>query len=159
MPSIACDRIGVDISPQLPLEDAIEWAARNSVSLVDVQLDTGRNNVTSFDRMRASAIRNACDKHAIRLGLHTLSAVNVAEYAPLVAETVDAYLRAYVDAAERLGAGWIVVHAGFHFTTDVSLRRQAALERLRRIAGYAEKKAFVLLLENLNKEPCDAEVH
>ena len=79
MPSIAPGRIGIDVSRQLPLEDAVTWAAQNRVSLVDVQLDIGRNNVTSFDRARASAICNACDKHAIRLGLHTLSAVNVAE--------------------------------------------------------------------------------
>ena len=51
------------------------------------------------------------------------------------------------------------MHAGFHLTADVSLRRQTALERLLRIADYAEKRAIVLLLENLNKEPRDAEVH
>ena len=158
MPSIARSRIGIDFGRQLPLEDAIDWAARRGVSLVDVQLDTGRNHVTSFDGPRADAVRLSCDKHAIHLGLHTLSAVNVAEYAPLVAEAVDAYLAAYVDAAARLGAGWIVVHAGYHFTADAALRRQASLERLRRIADYAESKAVVLLLENLNKEPRDAEV-
>ena len=37
----------------------------------------------------------------IRLGLHTSSAVNVAELAPLVGDAVDAYLQAYVDAAVR----------------------------------------------------------
>jgi sugar phosphate isomerase/epimerase len=95
----------------------------------------------------------------VRLGLHTLSAVNVAEYAPFVGDAVDAYLRAYVDAAERLGAGWIVVHAGFHFSADVGQRMQAGVDRLRRVADYAEGKSVVLLLENLNKEPADAEVH
>ena len=36
------------------------------------------------------------------IALHTLSAVNVAEISPFMSEAVDAYLRAYVDAAKRL---------------------------------------------------------
>ena len=78
---------------------------------------------------------------------------------PLVAPAVDAYLQAYIDAAVLLGAEWIVVHAGFHFSADIPQRMQAALDRLRRVADYAERKSVLLLLENLNKEPEQAEVH
>ena len=153
------DRIGIDIGRKLRLEDAIDWAASNGVGIIDVQLDTGDNAFTTFDAARARAIRAACEKHRIKLGLHTLSAVNVAEYAPLVGEAVDAYLKAYVAAAAMLGAGWIVVHAGFHFTDDVAMRMRTGLERLQRVVAYAETKGARLLLENLNKEPKDAEVH
>ena len=152
-------RIGIDIGRKLRLEDAIAWAAANDVRIIDVQLDTGDNAFTKFDATRARGIRTACDKHGIQLGLHTLSAVNVAEYAPLIGEAVDAYLQAYVDAAALLGAGWIVVHAGFHFTDDIPLRMRTGLERLQRTAAYAETKSARILLENLNKEPPDAEVH
>ena len=153
------NRIGIDVGRKLRLEDAIGWAGANGVQSIDVQLDTGANIVTSFDASRTRDIRAACDKHGIQLGLHTSSAVNVAEYAPLVSEGVDAYLRAYVDAAVLLGAGWIVVHAGFHFTDDIPMRMQTGLARLQRIVAYAENKNVRLLLENLNKEPNDAEVH
>ena len=159
MPTIPPARIGIDVGRKLPLEQAITWAASNDVGIIDIQLDTGANVVTSFDPPRAHAIRRSCDHHDIRLGLHTLSAVNVAEYAPLVADAVDAYLHAYIDAAVLLGAEWIVVHAGFHFSADIPQRMQAGLDRLRRVADYAEKKSVLLLLENLNKEPPDAEVH
>jgi sugar phosphate isomerase/epimerase len=159
MSTIAPARIGIDIGRKLPLEDAIIWAAANSVGIIDIQLDTGANVVTRFDAPRSHAIRRSCDHHDIRLGLHTLSAVNVAEYAPLVADAVDAYLRAYIDAAVLLGAEWIVVHAGFHFSADIPQRMQAGLDRLRRVADYADRKSILLLLENLNKEPPDAEVH
>ncbi len=64
-----------------------------------------------------------------------------------------------MDLALRLGAGWIVVHAGYHFTSDVERRKQAALERLKRAAAYAERTGVQLLLENMNREPDDAEVH
>ena len=43
------DRIGVDVGRKLRLEDAIEWAARNEVRHIDIQLDTGANAVTLFD--------------------------------------------------------------------------------------------------------------
>jgi sugar phosphate isomerase/epimerase len=153
------DRIGVDIGRRLKLEDAIEWAARHELRGIDIQLDTGANALTSFDDARARAVRASCEKHGIHLGLHTLSAVNVAEYSPYVGEAVDQYLRAYVDASGKLGAAWIVVHAGYHFTTDKALRMTAGLERLKRLVDYAERHRAVLLLENLNKEPADAEVH
>lgn len=159
MTLIPADRIGIDVGRKLRLEDAVTWAAENGVGIIDIQLDTGANVVTSFDKARAQAIRRSCEQRGVRLGLHTLSAVNVAEYAPLVADAVDAYLRAYVDAADRLGAGWVVVHAGFHFSADVTQRMQAGLDRLRRTADYAERKSVLLLLENLNKEPPEAEVH
>jgi len=153
------DRIGVDIGRRLKLEDAIEWAARHDVRGIDIQLDTAENALTSFDDARARTVRASCERRGIHLGLHTLSAVNVAEYSPYVGEAVDQYLRAYVDASGRLGATWIVVHAGYHFTADKELRIEAGLERLRRLVDYAERRQAVLLLENLNKEPADAEVH
>jgi sugar phosphate isomerase/epimerase len=109
-------RVGIDIGEKLPLEDAVAWAARHGVRIIDVQLDGGNNAFTRIDAVRAGGIRERCERDGVRLGLHTSSAVNVAELAPLVGDAVDAYLRAYVDAAERLGAGWIVVHAGYHFS-------------------------------------------
>jgi sugar phosphate isomerase/epimerase len=153
------DRIGIDIGRRLKLEDGIEWAAKNGVRYVDIQLDTAANALTMFDDRRAEAVRTLCEKHGIRLGLHTLSAVNVAEYSPYVAEAVDQYLKGYIDIYPRLAAQWIVVHAGYHFSSDKKMRMEAGLERLKRIVDYAEKKGALILLENLNKEPDDAEVH
>ena len=153
------DRIGIDIGRKLRLEDALDWAVRHDVRHIDVQLDTGDNAFTRFDATRAAVIRATCARHGLHLGLHTLSAVNVAEYAPLVAEAVDAYLLGYIDTAALLGSEWVVVHAGFHFTDDVALRMRTGLERLQRAAAYAETKGVRILLENLNKEPPDAEVH
>jgi sugar phosphate isomerase/epimerase len=152
------ERIGVDIGRKMRLEDGLEWAARHGIRYVDIQLDTGPNAFTSFDETRCAAVRARCEALGIALGLHTSSAVNVAEYAPLVSDAVDAYLKAYIDIQMQLSARWIVVHAGFHFTADVPMRTQTALERLQRMVEYAERKGARLLLENLNKEPADAEV-
>ena len=153
------DRIGIDIGRKLALEDAVEWAAAHEVRFVDIQLDTGPNALGTIVERRAAALRTSCERHGIHLGLHTASAVNVAEYAPYVGDAVERYLEAYVDAAVLLGAEWIVMHAGFHFTSDREQRMQAGLDRLRRVAAYAERKGALILLENLNKEPPEAEVH
>ena len=91
--------------------------------------------------------------------MHTLSGVNVAEISPFCRDAVDQYLKAYIDLAPQVGAEWIVVHGGYHFTNCRTIRMQAAIERLKRIAGYAEEKGVLLLLENLNWEPVLAEVN
>jgi sugar phosphate isomerase/epimerase len=64
-----------------------------------------------------------------------------------------------VDIFPKLGASWMVVHAGYHFTKDKAMRMKAGRERLQRVVAHAEKKKALVLLENLNKEPEDAEVH
>ena len=153
------ERIGIDVGRKLPLEEAVSWAAAHRVRFIDVQLDTGANAIDTIDDARAGALRAACERGGIHLGLHTSSAVNVAEYAPHVGDAVERYLEAYIDAAQCLGAEWIVMHAGFHFTSDRDQRMRTGRERLKRIVAYAERKGALILLENLNKEPAEAEVH
>ncbi len=153
------DRIGVDISRRLKLEDAIHWAAQNGLKHIDIQLDTGANALTRFDARRCAAVRKLLDKHGLELGLHTSSAVNVAEYSPLVDDAVTDYLKRYVDLVVQLGASWTEMHAGYHFTKDKAMRMAAGHARLQKIVTYAEKKKALILLENLNKEPDNAEVH
>jgi sugar phosphate isomerase/epimerase len=152
------DRIGVDLGRRMKLEEAVAWAAARGVRYIDIQLDVGENAFTAFDDARCAGVRAACAASGVHLGLHTNSAVNVAEYAPLLDAATDAYLRAYVDIAPRLGAEWVVVHAGYHFTSDVQARMEAGLARLQRLADYAERRGARILLENLNKEPEWAEV-
>lgn len=151
------DRIGVDVGRGMPAEAAIHWAAENGVRYLDVQTDLAPNALATMPA-RASGIRALCEATGVALGLHTLSGVNVAEVSPHVADAADAYLRGYVDLAAATGAGWVVVHAGYHFTGDYAMRRQAGLERLKRATAYAEEHGVFLLLENTNREPKDAEV-
>jgi len=153
------DRIGVDVGRRLSVEDAVQWAIDNGVTYIDCQIDVEPNALQTFGASRCTPIRETCERHGIRLGLHTLSSVNVAEFSPFVGEAVDSYLKAYVDAYVLLGAQWIVVHAGYHFSDDVKMRLEVGLERLKRVVGYAEEKGVRILLENLNREPDRAEVH
>jgi sugar phosphate isomerase/epimerase len=152
------DRIGFDAGSRR-LEDALAWAAEHRFHHVDFNADLGANRLlTAWDDGRIRAVRDTCERHDLHLGLHTSSAVNVAELAPRVAEGVEAYLHANVDLAVRLGCEWLVVHAGFHFSSHVEERSAAALARLQRLTAYAERHGARLLLENLNREPEHAEV-
>ena len=151
------ERIGVDVGRSMPAEDAIRWASTNSVRYLDIQTDLAPNALADMPA-RASGIRSVCAANGIEIGLHTLSSVNIAEVSPFLAEAADAYLCAYIDLAASAGAGWIVVHAGYHFTADYRIRRDAALERLKRASDYAEARGVTLLLENTNREPAEAEV-
>lgn len=152
-------RIGIDVGRRVSVEEGIQWAADNDVRHIDAQTDIDPNALESFNKARCASVRNACEKTGVKLALHTLSAVNVAEFSPFCRDAVDAYLKAYIDLSAELGAEWIVVHGGYHFTACREKRIQTAIERLQRMGDYAEKKDALLLLENLNPEPLLAEVN
>ena len=153
------DRFGIDFGNKIAVEEALAFAARNGVRYVDVRIDVAPNALESFDERRCSALRDAAHAAGVALGLHSLSAVNIAETSPFVRDAADRYLEGYIDVAKRLGAAWVDVHAGYHFSSDYDVRRNASLERLKRAVAYAEKQNVLLLLENLNREPEHAEVH
>lgn len=153
------DRIGIDVGRKLSVEEAIDWAAANDVRAIDVQCDIAPNALESFDDGRCEAIVGLCEARRVRLALHTLSAVNVAEISPFLYDAADQYLTAYIKLAQRLAAKWVIVHGGYHFTADRGLRKDAAIARLSRMATVAARYGVQLLLENLNGEPERAEVH
>ena len=155
------DRIGVDLGGRRRLEDGLAWAAAHDVHYVDACLEGAPdhpNAPASWTAERVAGVRAACERHDIHLGLHSASAINVAETSPLLAAAADEYLRVYMDLAGRLGAEWIVVHGGYHFTGDYAARLAASLDRLQRAAAHAEQRGARLLLENLNREPEHAEI-
>ena len=155
------ERIGVDLGGRRRLEDGLAWAAAHGVHYVDACLEGAPdhpNAPATWTAERVASLRATCVRHRIHLGLHSASAVNVAETSPLLADSAEQYLQTYIDLAGRLGAEWIVVHGGYHFTGDYGARRAASLERLQRAAAHAERSGARLLLENLNREPEHAEV-
>lgn len=151
-------RIGLDFGARLPIDELIGYCIEHDVRTADIRLGDTGNEFSTFSRNRNQDLARRLDKAGISLGLHTLSAVNVAEFAPYLSEAVDEYLTSYIDIADQMGAKWIVVHAGYHFTACYERRKRTALERLQRIGEYAKKRNVRLLLENMNPEPADAEV-
>src|SRR5437016_7805789 len=96
------DRIGMDVGRRLRLEEALEWAAEHEVRWIDIQLDAGANALSSFDDARAAGVRRACERYGVHLGLHTASAVNVAEVAPMAGKAAKGSPRPNSRAPHRL---------------------------------------------------------
>lgn len=152
-------RIGVDLGSRARIEDGIKAAIDHQIIYLDLKIDVAPNAIESLTPERVQAIRDVCEANGIHTGVHTSSAINVAEIAPHVRDGIDRYHYELMDAAKRLGCEWMVVHAGYHFTSDKKVRMEAGLERLKRLSEYAEKIELTLLLENMNREPNDAEIH
>ncbi len=141
------------------LEDGLAWLAEHDFHYTDFNADHSANVLSSWTDERVKSVREFCDKHDIHLGIHTLSAVNISDFSPYMSEAVDAYLAANIDLGKRLGVQRVIVHAGLHQSSELDLRKKASLEHLQRATAYAEKQNVQLLLENLNFEPDNAEVH
>jgi len=153
------DRIGVDLGQRNKIEDGLAAAVKHGIRYLDLKVDVFPNAMESLTPERIKGIRDVCDKHDIHVGIHTASAVNMAEYSPDIRDGAERYMINHMDACKKLGGEWMVIHAGYHFTSDVQLRMEAGLERIKRMVDYAEKIDLTLLLENMNWEPDDAEVH
>jgi hydroxypyruvate isomerase len=144
------ERIGVDLGQRCKIEDGLAAAVQHGIRYLDVKIDVAPNAIETLTPERIKGIRDLCEGEGIHIGVHTMSAVNVAEVAPHVRDGVESYLKGHMDACKKLGGEWMVVHAGYHFTSDVKMRMEAGLERLKRLSGYAEKLDITLLLENMN---------
>ncbi len=151
-------RFGFDAPRHQTLEDSILWAAQNNLPHIDFQADLSPNDIASFDNARVRKVRDLCEKHGVEIGIHPSSAINNAEYVPIMAEAVDEYLFANFDLAVRLNCGWLVGHGGYHFG-DVQRRQAVSLERMKRLVDHAEKTDVIIFFENHNKEPEHAEIH
>jgi sugar phosphate isomerase/epimerase len=152
------NRFGFNASGNQPIEDSIRWAAENSFHYIDFQADLPPNDLASFDTARIRNVRDLCETHGIEIGIHPSSAINNAEYVPILSEAVDDYLFANLDLAARLSCGWLVGHGGYHFG-DVPRRRVAAVERIKRLVDRAERADVTIFFENHNREPEHAEIH
>ena len=60
-------------------------------------MDTSPEAFDAFAPERCAALRTQAEADGITMGLQTLSAVNITEYAPYLAEAADLYLRAYAE--------------------------------------------------------------
>ncbi len=152
------ERIGYDAGTTV-LEEALATAATHDFHYLDFNADQGPNRLDTWTEARMEPVIASCRNNRIILTLHTASSVNVAEFSPYVDTAVDRYLEDNIDLARRLSCHGVVVHGGYHFSSDLDTRMRASLERLKRATTCAEQAGVTLLLENLNFEPEDAEVH
>jgi sugar phosphate isomerase/epimerase len=142
-----------------PLERAIQWATENGFSRLQFNADAPPNYPATFDPARVRAIREQVEREGLELGIHTSSAVNMAEITPVMAAAADEYLRQNLDLAAALGCAYVIGHGGFHFSSDRDSRLDTAVERMQRATEWADQRKLEIHFENHNKEPDQAEIH
>jgi len=142
-----------------PLEQAIRWAVEHGFRRVDFNADNAANYPATFTPERVALIRGLAADHGVAIGIHTSSAVNMAEITPIMAAAADAYVRQNLDLAQALGGTHVIVHGGFHFSSDVEGRFAAGIGRLRLAVSLADERGLELHFENHNAEPEHAEIH
>lgn len=148
----ACSPWGANI------EDDVRWAAANGFAAAAFMTDAGANSLDAWSDDRVAKVRRLASDLKVKLIIHTLSAVNVAEFVPGMRDAVDQYLAANVDLAAKLDAD-VIVHAGMHFSERLDMRMRASIEHIARATKRAESAGVTLFLENMNRGPNDAEVH
>ena len=152
------NRFGFDAPKHKPIEESIQWAADNGFGYIDFQADIPPNDIASFDTARVRTVRDLCEKHDMAIGIHPSSAINNAEYVPIMSEAVDRYLHANLELAAQLGCGWLIGHGGYHFG-DVPQRCKAAIARIQRLVDNAAQAGVTIFFENHNREPELSEMH
>jgi len=142
-----------------PLEQAIRFAVEHGFSRVDFNADNAANYPGTFTPERVALTRSLAAEHGVAVGIHASSAVNMAEITPVMAAAADEYVRQNLDLAQALGGTHVIVHGGYHFTSDVEGRFAASIERLKLAVRLAEERNLELHFENHNLEPKHAEIH
>jgi sugar phosphate isomerase/epimerase len=142
-----------------PVEQAIQFAVEHGFSRVDFNADNAANYPGKFTPERVDLIRSLVAEHGLAIGIHTSSAVNMAEITPVMAAAADEYVRQNLDLARSLGGTHVIVHGGFHFSSDVEPRFAAGIERLKLAVSLAEQRDLELHFENHNLEPEHAEIY
>lgn len=142
-----------------PLEQAIGWAVEHGFRRVDFNADNDANYPGTFTPERVDLIRGLVKAHGVAVGIHASSAVNMAEITPVMVAAADEYVRQNLDLARMLGCTHVIVHGGYHFSSDVEARFAAAIARLRLAVKLAEERDLELHFENHNLEPEHAEIH
>lgn len=141
-----------------PLEQAIQQAADFGFSRVDFNADGPPNYPGTFTPERVERVRSLALEHGISLGIHSSSAVNMAEITPVMAAAADEYVRQNLELAKALGCTHVICHGGFHFSSDVEARFAAGIARLQTALRLAEQLGVEVHFENHNAEPEHAEI-
>jgi sugar phosphate isomerase/epimerase len=140
-----------------PVERYFPLARRHRVGWLEFSCQNPVNFPQTFDRGRVRRVRSLIERSEIRCGLHSASFVNTAEIMPTVRSAAAVHLREYVDLTAALGAEYLVVHCGFHFSAYLDRVRAALYETMARTVEYGERRRVLLVIENMNRLPGDSE--
>ncbi len=149
-------KICLNTGPE-PVENYFSFAHENGCKWVELSCNNPSNFLDKFDNTRIAKIREMKDHYGLRYGLHTASFVNTAEIEPTVRQAVCQHLIDYMELSRRLGAEYVVMHFGYHFSLFLDEVFRCLIETYKPVVELAERYEIPIGIENMNQvhEECE----
>ena len=141
-----------------PVEDYFSFAHENNFKWMELTCNNPNNFLDKFNPERNSGIKKLRDQYGLRYGLHSASFVNTAEIEPTIRPAVQQHLFDYMELAHDIGAEYIVLHFGYHFSLFMDEVFRCLIETYKPVVELAEKYDLPIGIENMNKMHDDCEV-
>ncbi len=144
-----------------PVENVFQYAADHGIKHLEIDLIKKHSLLGSFTPKRIEIIRNAAQKHGIRLGLHPPYNLSLCGRFPFIRKRNISYLKKALRLAHRLGAGYLTLHVGDFNRSAISAHSrhyslQRAVKSLAVLLEECEKYNVNLALENVIPLPLEA---
>lgn len=141
-----------------PMEEYFTFAHENGFPWMELSCNNPNNFLDKWNPERIDTVKRLRDKYGLRYGLHSASFVNAAEIEPTVKVAAQQHLIKYVQLAHDLGAEYIVLHFGYHFSLFMDEVFRCLVDTYKPVVELAEKYELPIGIENMNKMHEDCEV-
>jgi len=141
-----------------PVESYFALAHEKGFKWVELSCNNPSNFLDKFNDDRISKIRALKDQYGLRYGLHSPSFVNAAEIEPTVRPAVCRHLIGYLELSRSLGAEYLVLHFGYHFSLFLDEVFRCLIETYKPVVELAEKYGIPIGIENMNQVHEDCEI-
>ena len=141
-----------------PMEEYFTFAHENGFPWMELSCNNPHNFLNKWNPGRIDNVKRLRDKFGLRYGLHSASFVNAAEIEPTVKVAAQQHLLDYVQLAHDLGAEYIVLHFGYHFSLFMDEVFRCLIDTYGPVVELAEKYELPIGIENMNKMHKDCEV-
>jgi len=141
-----------------PMEEYFSFAHENGFPWMELSCNNPNNFLDKWNPERIDNVKRLKDKYNLRYGLHSASFVNTAEIEPTVKVAAQQHLIEYVKLAHNLGAEYIVLHFGYHFSLFMDEVFRCLIDTYKPVVELAEKYELPIGIENMNKMHEDCEV-
>ena len=145
-------KIALSAGPQAA-EKYLDFARTHGFDWIDISGSSPENFPETFDSARVKSLRGKLEEYGLGCGIHTASYVNTAEVFESIRKGGGAHFREFIDLAQGLGAGYMIIHGGVYFRQFRPRVEECLVRTLKEAAAYAERWGIPLLIENMNRIP------
>jgi sugar phosphate isomerase/epimerase len=140
-----------------PLEEYFPFAHENGFKWMELSCNNPENFLDKFNPERIAGLKRLRDKYGLRYGLHSASFVNTAEIEPTLRKAAAQHLIDYMEVAHDLGAEYLVLHFGYHFSLFMDEVFRCLIENFKPVVELAEKYELPIGIETMNQvhEECE----